>query len=204
LAEQASSQILGPQQQSWLARLEKEHDNLRAALSRYREDPDLASLDKGLRLAGALWRFWWLRGHLSEGREHLTALLARKGTDAASPITATALGAAGHLAHCQGDYTQATSLLEQALDIEHALDDRSGEADMRFHLGDVASNQGDYASARSLLEQALTLYKDLGTGMARRRAWAGSVILPASRATIPWRAPCRKPLWRSTGNWEIA
>src|SRR5579871_164283 len=140
LAEEAKRALLGPEQIRWLDRLEREHDNLRATLSWCQASADEAETttrtDLGLQLAGALWRFWWLHGYLSEGRDHLRNLLERKGMDSSTPELATALGAAGHLAHCQGDYDQAKSLFEQALDMQRALGQRSGEAEMLFHLGD--------------------------------------------------------------------
>src|SRR5215211_1823569 len=67
-AEVAEAGLSSPEQPKWLERLEAEHDNLRAALSRI--------LDRGegavaLRLAPRLWRFWWLRGYPKEGRSWL-------------------------------------------------------------------------------------------------------------------------------------
>jgi predicted ATPase/class 3 adenylate cyclase len=76
LAEEAEPELTGPQQGVWLHRLETEHDNLRAALqwSQARQDAET-----GLRLGGALWRFWLVRGYLREGRERLGRLLALAG-----------------------------------------------------------------------------------------------------------------------------
>ena len=64
LAEEAEPELEGPQQGLWLERLEREHDNLRAALSWVLERGEG---ELGLRFGGALWRFWYNRGYMSEG-----------------------------------------------------------------------------------------------------------------------------------------
>ena len=73
LAEEAEPALLGPQQLSWLERLDAERDNLRAALTWATEEGEA---EVGLRIGAALWRFWQLRGSDSEGRERLERLLA--------------------------------------------------------------------------------------------------------------------------------
>ena len=98
LAERAEPELTGPEQTHWLDRLEIEHDNLRAALAW----AIAARPGHGLvRLAGALWRFWWMRGHYREGRAWLEAALEQ---DAGSEAErAKALYGAGSLATEQGD-----------------------------------------------------------------------------------------------------
>jgi predicted ATPase len=73
LAEQAEPALVGPEQEVWLARLVAEHDNLRAAMAWAAER---GMGEPGLQLVAALWRFWSIRGYLSEGRGWLEAALA--------------------------------------------------------------------------------------------------------------------------------
>src|SRR5262249_49202179 len=74
-AEAAEPRLLGAEQTVWLQRLEIDHDNLRAALA-WCQTP-AGDVEVGLRLAGALWRFWDARSYLSEGRHWLEQMLAR-------------------------------------------------------------------------------------------------------------------------------
>ncbi|HEX9413786.1 MAG TPA: hypothetical protein VF916_09820, partial [Ktedonobacterales bacterium] len=126
LAEEVELWLLGgPRLPEGLARLEREHDNLRAALEWTRRQEEVAL---GLRLAGAVSRFWLLRGHLREGRERLDEVLALEaaGQGARSAVHATsadeavagsvrakALFGAGELATFQGEFGRAVPLLEQ-------------------------------------------------------------------------------------------
>jgi predicted ATPase/class 3 adenylate cyclase len=160
LAELAEPQLTGADQAAWLKQIERDHDNLRAALgwALERASPALA-----LRLGAALWRFWYLRGYLSEGRVWLERVLATA-TPATSPLTrlrAQVCNAAGVLARDQGDYARALALHEQSLVSFRDLGDRQGVADALNNLGTVASEQGDYARAQALFAEALALCRDL-------------------------------------------
>jgi predicted ATPase len=156
LAEEAALELSGAEQKLWLERLEEEHNNLRAALG-WAEAHDL---ELGLRLAGALWRFWRMRGHLSEGRRWLAALLE------ASPATPTgaraeALRGAGVLAFHQGDVTPAAALCEESLLLFTQLGDAAGRAGALSSLGNARREQGEYARATALYEESLALYRKL-------------------------------------------
>jgi non-specific serine/threonine protein kinase len=158
LAERAEPELTGPGQAAWLNQLSREHDNLRTALGTFQETGDAA---RGLRLAGALWRFWWVRGNWAEGRTRLSTLLAAPGS--AGPAERTkALNGAAVLARTQGEYAAARPLLEEALALARARDDRSAIASLVFELGNVANEEADYAHARSLYEEALALRRGLG------------------------------------------
>ncbi|HMJ38717.1 MAG TPA: adenylate/guanylate cyclase domain-containing protein, partial [Verrucomicrobiae bacterium] len=73
LSNAAASNLFGEDQKMWLDRLELDHDNFRAALDWCVAQKDV---ERANGLAGTLWRFWQMRGHLHEGRARLTAILA--------------------------------------------------------------------------------------------------------------------------------
>jgi len=160
LVETRPPKLAGPERTRWLTYLETEHDNLRQALLFCREDP--ASAEPGLRLSAALWGFWLARGHLSEGREIYTALLALPGAPAPTRARADALNGAGILAWSQGDFVPARALHEEGLTICRELDNRQGAAHALGNLGTIAALQGDYVSARTRYEESLAIRRELG------------------------------------------
>jgi predicted ATPase/DNA-binding XRE family transcriptional regulator len=157
LAERAAPALTGADQAVWLDRLEIEHDNIRAAMTAALEDEDAGM---AVRLAGVLWRFWWLRGYLSEGRVFAEAAVARGGGGAAE--RAQALYAAGSLAQDQGDYEPAVPLLEAGLAAAREAGERQVAALCLNELGFIARDQGDYQRAIAFHEQALALQRAAG------------------------------------------
>ncbi len=153
LAEQAAPELQGLQQAAWLERLEREHDNLRAALGWFMEQ---AEDEMALRLSGALWRFWWVRGQVNEGRNVLEQALAVSEGCKAS-VRAKALSAAGTLTGLQGNFEQAEALCRDGLALSRELEDPDGIVTSLRMLGYVAMEQSNYAAARTLLEEALDL-----------------------------------------------
>jgi len=158
VAEEAEPQLIGPAQGHWLARLEAEHANLRAALT---WSIQTGGTEVGLRLAGALWWFWQMRGYLVEGRGWLEDILARSG-ETPGAVRVKVLRGAGGLAWWQGDYERATALFEEALALCRDEGDRRGIAAVLNDLGLVAREQGDYGRATALTEEALALSRELG------------------------------------------
>jgi predicted ATPase/class 3 adenylate cyclase len=159
LAERAAPELLRSDQTSWFDTLEREHDNVRVALEWAVSDGDVAA---GLRLAGAIWRFWDVRGYFAEGRTLLDALLER-GVEAPPATRAPALAAAGSLAvYGLGDYTGGRSRLEEALEIYRATGNNRSAAATLNVLGVAAFAQGDVGRARRLYEQSLEMHRAIG------------------------------------------
>jgi predicted ATPase/DNA-binding SARP family transcriptional activator len=160
LAEESRPKLRGSEQAHWLSVLEEEHDNLRAALTFCLRQP--GNGEAGLQLGGALWPFWMMRGHLSEGRDHLTALLSSPEAQTRSKVRAAALHGAGALAKTQGDYAAAQAYHERSLEIFRELGDKIGVADSLNGLGNVAHDLGDFAAARTQHEESLAIQRELG------------------------------------------
>ena len=158
LAQSAEPKLTAGDQQSWLDRLDVEHDNFRAALVRATSVPEDAEV--GLRLASALSRFWFVRGHLFEGRTWLTKMLDAT-PDTTSETRARALNWAGIFASKQGDNEGAKTLFERSLRIWQALNDRRGMGSVLSNQGLLAYDQGDYRAARVLHEQSLAIDREL-------------------------------------------
>jgi predicted ATPase/class 3 adenylate cyclase len=158
LAEHSYGKMWGSEQAHWLSILDEEHDNLRTALERLSQ----ASGNEGmmLQLAGSLWRYWEIRGHLSDGRTWLETALV-KNLSAPDYTRANGLGGAGHLARQQGDYERARTLHEQSLTLFQAMEDKLGAARQLNALGEIAQNLGDYTRAVELHEESLSLRREI-------------------------------------------
>ncbi|HEV2458677.1 MAG TPA: tetratricopeptide repeat protein, partial [Ktedonobacterales bacterium] len=169
LAEQAAPYLTGSEQSVWLERLERDHDNLRAALGWARERGDVAL---GLRLSGALWRFWYTRGYLSEGRgwlEEMLALSERLDDSALGPLRTRALYGAATLASTQNDFDRALALWEASLALSRDVGDKAVAASALNALGLTALQRGDVERAATLFGESLALARDVGEpwGIAR-------------------------------------
>jgi predicted ATPase/DNA-binding CsgD family transcriptional regulator len=156
LAERAEPELTGAEQQVWLDRLETEHANFRQALDwSLVHEPATAVC-----LAGALWRFWWTRGHLTEGRRRLEAVLTS--TAGGPAVRARALYGAGSLAGEQGDYAAATTHLDAALALFRQTGDAVGEALVLTDLGLIARDEGAPNRAEEYHRAALALRRAAG------------------------------------------
>ena len=157
LAEAAEPELIGPNQIDVLNRLDTEYDNIRGALTHYLDiEPGQA-----LRLAASLWRFWWTRGYLSEGRRWLDRAL-HQATGDVSREKARALDGAGVLVETQGDLDHAKAMHEAALAIWQELDDSQGIAHSLANLGYLARDRGDFDEATRLYDEVLGRHRAAG------------------------------------------
>jgi tetratricopeptide (TPR) repeat protein len=139
--------------------LEADHDNFRAALAWSRGEP--AAREIGLKLAGLLHFFWYVRNHVSEGRRWLAELLSASGESPPTAARAAALYGAAELAAAQGDLAAAGWLYAECLEIRQALGDRQGIADTLCQWGYVANRKGDRVAARALFGQSEAIYREI-------------------------------------------
>ena len=164
-AQAAAAGVAAPDTAKWRTTLEADHDNLRAALRLALDVRDVAT---ALQLCAVLWRFWFERGYLSEGRLWLDEALAAPGES--SLARAHALNGNGVLAHYQGDYDRSEQLCQDALDLSRSLDDARGVAEATTGLALVRRTRGEYAEAESLFREALAVYESLGEEAGTARA----------------------------------
>jgi tetratricopeptide (TPR) repeat protein len=159
LAESAAKEPYAPPQARGLHVLGQNYDDLRAALIFCIEKN---ATDLGLRLGGALWQFWYVRGYAAEGRMHLAKLLELPGAERIQRPRAGALLGAGQLAQTQGDFASAQTLLTESLAIYRVVDDQHGVAAALLASGFCARVQDDYVRAQVLLYEALDLSRSIG------------------------------------------
>ncbi len=143
--------------EQWLDRLEREHDNLRAALGWARE----ADPEQSLRLAAAVGRFWDNRGYVREGLEWLEDALSRNAV--LTIARARALWWASQLAGLYRDFRRVAAIGEEYLALARSLGTKLHEARALNVMGDAAIFQGYAGRAAAYFEESLALYRELGT-----------------------------------------
>ena len=179
LAEQAETELGGPHLVAWLDRLEREHNNLWAALHWFLQqgkaqgDANEAGrkhhIEMALRFGAALERFWVVRGYRTEGRNFLEQAQAANKYVAKS-IRAKALITAARLAFSQSDYERGEPLALEGLALFRELADMRGIALALDRLGMAAWRRGNFAAARPLMEEDLSLFRKLAD--KERIAWS--------------------------------
>ncbi len=159
LADEAAAHFLSDDQAVWMQRLDREHDNLRAAL---RYTIDVGDTGTSLRMAAALGWFWIVRGNRTEALRWLESVLASAATLAGpDPSRARSLVWAAKLAGAQGDSDHAVELFERALGEVRALGDQREVAWVLSDFGELERERGDYGRTEAMLAEALTIRREL-------------------------------------------
>jgi tetratricopeptide (TPR) repeat protein len=161
LAEASVPHLLGGEQEIWLGQLEIEHDNLRAALAW--SQTSASEVEISLNLVGALWVFWHLRGHWSEGRAWGSKALdeAKRSGVQATSARAQALCGLGLLAWAQADHTAASSWLEESLSLAPADTEPQTRAHALGFLGLVMLYEDQVTQAAPRFRESLALFRSL-------------------------------------------
>jgi tetratricopeptide (TPR) repeat protein len=165
LAEEGNPELNPADRTRWLTQCDVEIDNFRSALDWLFQTLDL---DWSLRLCVALFRFWDMREHLSEGRARLETVLRLAGAERKKE-RARVSHFIGALATAQGDYLVAEHALQQGLSLYEELGDEPGIAASLNALAITARDRGDYASAQSNFERSLACWHLLSDRLAIAR-----------------------------------
>jgi predicted ATPase/DNA-binding NarL/FixJ family response regulator len=207
----ARQEAFGPGRAGWIAALDADHENLRAALRFCVSEPGEAAA--GAQLACDLWRYWETHGHLTEGRRVLATLLGQ--LDYSAPARPRALWIAGYLAELQGDIREARVLLDAAIAAAKSVDDAETIAYASTYLGFVLYSLGDTAGGQKVTETALRVHQDASdqTGAAQALMAIGYMHLYSGepRAAADRFAECARVcqsggnLWYQTyAQWGLA
>lgn len=159
LAEAAEPLLTGPEQSEAFDRLDAEHENFRAAMQWSRQS---GASETGVRLGGALWRFWISRNHMHEGRPVLASLLDAPGAAVPKDVRAKALYGLATLCHYQGDLRSSARLLEESLEIARETEQPASLGRSLAGLGWVRTLLGDFDEGGLLSEEALEAFRAAG------------------------------------------
>ncbi len=159
-ARQAETFLQGPLQIQWLDQIERELDNVRAALQWTIENEQA---EIGIALAHHLGRYWTIRDHWAEGRRWLERLLALRESNATPVTRARGFFSAGLLATWMSETVVAREYLEQALALAQAANDSLLLAQVLTSQSGVYQLQGEPANAHRVTAQALALFEQVGT-----------------------------------------
>lgn len=151
MAEQTAPYLNGPLQLESVRKLAAEHENLRVALEWYRDRAEVSAL---ARLTQALWWYWYLRGHLLEGRQWVDTALEALGAEDRGAHTGVLNMARGSIAMLQADFEVAGPSLDRAREIALELDDRELAARALTIRGQVRGFHGNQRDAARILDQA--------------------------------------------------
>jgi predicted ATPase/class 3 adenylate cyclase len=159
LAEWAAERLFSDEQRSCLDTLEREHDNLRAAMD-FAVEQGRAEL--AMRMVTATWRFWQMRGYLAEGRERARRALELPHAAEHPEVLEKAVEAAGGIAYWQGDMEGSRELYARQEELAAQRGDERGQALAIYNRSMTYALEYDATEAAALANRALEKYRALG------------------------------------------
>ncbi len=170
LVEEAAAKLAGADQGEWLVRLEREHDNIRAALDRA---TDRGDGETAIRIGFAMWRFWQKRGYLVEARARLDRIEQAPWSRDDPHLRARLVEALGGICWWQGRPDAMQVFYDEALELWRSIGDRAEIANALYNAsfrwvggaaqGGVAPEEVDpQAVGEGYLQEALAIYRELG------------------------------------------
>jgi predicted ATPase/class 3 adenylate cyclase len=182
LAERAEPHLFGPDQKEWLEKLALEQPNLNRALRTSMEQP--ATVELGLRIAGALTRYWEVRRYLTEGYEQFQLLLGRTDVEIAPAIRAKAELGCARLSWAQDRDEEALRHYRAAQVLYEALGMKADAALMEAFLGFTERNEGNNSQAKIHFEKARAQGEELGSERVLITALSGYSGILASEGDL--------------------
>ncbi|HEX9989416.1 MAG TPA: tetratricopeptide repeat protein [Chloroflexia bacterium] len=189
LAEKAAPELKGTQQAAWLAKLETEHDNLRAALASALRWGDA---ETALRFGSALWKFWLGRGYLSEGSRWLSLALSLEydaGASSSDTLKLARVGAikgAGNMAFSMDNYEGARVLYEEGLRLSKEVDDKLSMGQLLNNLSLVELTASRYDRVLALCEESLALKREIGDKEGIAATLGNLALMAQDRGNYAW------------------
>ena len=171
LADQADAAMPGPEWQASLARLELDHDNVRAALDRSLS----ADVDRALRLAASTWQSWLWHGYLAEGRRSLVRVLDGPATPTVE--RARALVGLAALTIRSGETSAGARHAEEAFAIYRGLGDPQGACRALQVLGVASWSEDDLEAAEKTYRLSLEIASEAAFGPGQGAALHGLAVV---------------------------
>jgi predicted ATPase/DNA-binding SARP family transcriptional activator len=169
LAENSEPNIFGHESEIWIKRLDKELDNIRAAME---WSTNSGKADMALRIAGSLVYFWFAHGLVgSEWHDRIQQALSRPEGRKRTLARAKALNGIGFMYWADIYPTDRRPELEEALSIGREFGDRWNIATALRNLGLLENIKGNYSEARLFLEQSLNIWREMGSAGKMGAAW---------------------------------
>lgn len=158
LAVRAEPELVGPRAAEWMATLEQEHENIRAALQwTIENEPPTA-----LKIGASAQRFWWRRSHLTEGVEWTERIIEANRDSADLERLATAYRGISSLCWNRGDFERAVAFAEKGLEIAQKTGSKKLIINALHNVGTAKHNNGDIAGAQKFNEDALAMAREAG------------------------------------------